>query len=316
MGYGVLRQVGSICKGLGFKTSVAVLAGSHIVNTLTEDVIGPLEQDGFRVSVDIVKESNISSVEKVAKDIEKLKPSVVLGIGGGKVIDVAKLAAFKRNVSFISIPTALSHDGISSSRASIKGITGSTSIEVDTPTAIIGDLQIILKSPHRLTASGCGDIVAKYTAVNDWKLSHRVKGEYYGNYAANLALMSAKLVMGNAEIIKEGKEEGLRIVLEALISCGVAMCIAGSSRPCSGSEHLFSHALDIVSSKPALHGEQCGIGSIMMAYLWRGNWKALKEKLEIIGAPTTAKELGVDTKCIVEALTSAHKVRSDRYTIL
>ena len=177
-------------------------------------------------------------------------------------------------------------------------------------------MQIISRSPYKFTASGCGDIVAKHTAVRDWGLAHKVKGEYYGEYAANLALMSAKLVMKHANIIKEEKEEGLRIVLEALVSCGVAMSIAGSSRPCSGSEHLFSHALDFLVPKTALHGEQCGVGSIMMSYLWKADWKAIKEKLRVIGVPTTSAELGIDDEYIIKALTLAHEIRPDRYTIL
>ena len=106
------------------------------------------------------------------------------------------------------------------------------------------------------------------------------------------------------------------MVVEALISCGYAMCIAGSSRPCSGSEHLFSHALDMVASKPALHGEQVGVGTIMMMYLHGGDWKRVKEALQALGAPTTAKELGVSDDAVIEALTIAHKIRPDRYTIL
>ena len=111
-------------------------------------------------------------------------------------------------------------------------------------------------------------------------------------------------------------EEGLRIVLEALISCGVAMSIAGSSRPCSGSEHLFSHALDRVAPKPALHGEQCGVGAIMMAYLQKKNWRMLREKLKLLDAPTSAEELGIEEKHIVEALYTAKEIRPERYTIL
>jgi len=117
-------------------------------------------------------------------------------------------------------------------------------------------------------------------------------------------------------VIGERKEEGLKIVLEALLSCGVAISIAGSSRPCSGSEHLFSHALDLIAPKPALHGEQCGVGSIMMAYLWKANWKSLKDKLQTIGVPTTAQELHVDKDCIIDALVLARDIRPDRYTIL
>jgi glycerol-1-phosphate dehydrogenase [NAD(P)+] len=105
--------------------------------------------------------------------------------------------------------------------------------------------------------------------------------------------MSAKLVTENAELIVNRQDEGLRVLLEALISCGVAMSIAGSSRPCSGSEHLFSHALDIVKPNQALHGEQCGVGTILSAYLYKSNWQGIKKTLKQLGAPTTAKELGV-----------------------
>jgi len=315
VGEGVLGQINTICKRFGFK-SVFILTGSHIFDIITKDVITSLREDGFQVTHCIVRDSDINTVDQAINTIENLKPDVVLGIGGGKVIDVAKLAASEKTTPFMSIPTALSHDGISSSRASIKGLTGPMSIETQAPIVIIGDVRVIFRSPYRLTASGCGDIISKYIAVNDWKLAHKNRGEYYGDYAANLALMSAKLIMKYANVIGERKEEGLKIVLEALLSCGVAISIAGSSRPCSGSEHLFSHALDLIAPKPALHGEQCGVGSIMMAYLWKANWKSLKDKLQTIGVPTTAKELHVDEDCIIDALVLARDIRPDRYTIL
>ena len=94
------------------------------------------------------------------------------------------------------------------------------------------------------------------------------------------------------------------------------MSIAGSSRPCSGSEHLFSHALDQIAPKPALHGEQCGVGAIMMARLHNIDWRRIRETLKKVGAPTTAKELGVKPKHVVKALVRACKIRPDRYTIL
>ena len=94
------------------------------------------------------------------------------------------------------------------------------------------------------------------------------------------------------------------------------MCIAGSSRPASGSEHLFSHALDILAPKPALHGEQVGIGTIMMLYLYGDpKWKKVRNVLQKIGAPITARELGISEEIIIKALTIAHTIRP-RYTIL
>ncbi|RLE52074.1 MAG: NAD(P)-dependent glycerol-1-phosphate dehydrogenase, partial [Candidatus Methanomethylicota archaeon] len=184
------------------------------------------------------------------------------------------------------------------------------------PVAIIADIDLIMKAPYRLLASGCGDIIAKFTAVRDWRLAHKLRGEYYGDYAASLAILSANLVVKHAEYISRRMPESLRTVVEALISCGIAMCIAGSSRPCSGSEHLFSHALDLIAKKPALHGEQCGVGTIMMMYLHGGKWRNIRKTLKLIGAPTTAKELGVSDYEVIKALTIAHKIRPERYTIL
>jgi len=184
------------------------------------------------------------------------------------------------------------------------------------PLAIIADSSVIAKAPYRLLASGVGDVIAKFTAVLDWRLAHKLKNEYYGEYAASLALLSAKHVLCYANVIRRGDEKAVRIVMEALISSSIAMCIAGSTRPGSGSEHLFSHALDLIAPKPALHGEQCGVGTIMMAYLHGKDWRKIRRTLKRIGAPTTAKELGIPDYYIIKALTIAHKIRPERYTIL
>ena len=99
-----------------------------------------------------------------------------------------------------------------------------------------------------MLASGCGDLIANIIAVKDWQLGHKKKKEYYGRYAADLAMMSAKIVMENSsEFAKKGLDA--RVIVEGIISAGVASCIAGSSRPCSGAEHLFSHALDKIGTK-------------------------------------------------------------------
>ncbi|MCX8171645.1 MAG: iron-containing alcohol dehydrogenase, partial [Candidatus Bathyarchaeota archaeon] len=95
-----------------------------------------------------------------------------------------------------------------------------------------------------------------------------------------------------------------------------AMGIAGSSKPCSGSEHLFSHALDLIAPKPALHGEQCGVGTIMMALLHGLDWDLIRRTLQRVGAPINAEEMGIEPKYIVEALVMAPRIRPERYTIL
>jgi len=316
IGNETLELISDIYEKLGFSGSVFVVTGPKTHDVAGRRVIDLLDDAGIDVHHLIASSSTIRDVEAVEERLKDLRPQVVLGVGGGTKIDVAKLSSTRQDIPFISIPTTASHDGIASPVVSLKGLNKPYSKMAQPPMAIIVDTSIIVQAPHRFTASGCGDVVAKFTAVHDWKLAHNVKSEYYGEYAASLALMSARLVMKSAGIIKPGAEEGIRVLMEALISCGVAMSIAGSSRPCSGSEHLFSHALDLIASKPAMHGEQCGVGTIMMAYLCKMNWKRIKETLQKVGAPTTAEELGVEPEHIIQALTQARVIRPERYTIL
>jgi len=316
VGNNTLNMIGDICKRLGFSKSAFIVTGHHTRDIAGKMVKDILEDAKINVGHIIVSSSTLWDVKAVEEKIQEVKPQVLLGIGGGTKIDVAKLSSARQSIPFISIPTTASHDGIAGPLVSLKGLSKPYSEMAQSPIAIIADTNIIAKASHRLTASGCGDVVAKFTAVRDWKLAHKVKNEYYGEYAASLALMSAKLVMRNARLIQPGKENGIRVLLEALISCGVAMSIAGSSRPCSGSEHLFSHTLDQISPDSALHGEQCGVGTIMMAHLYGMKWKRIKETLEKVGAPTTAQDLGVKPDQIIEALVQASTIRPDRYTIL
>src|SRR5205807_1865746 len=138
---------------------------------------------------------------------------------------------------------------------------------------VIMDTGVIAESPFRLLASGCGDIISNLAAVKDWALARNLRNEYFSSYAAALSELAAHLVIENASTIKPRLEESAWFVCKALVSSGVAMSIAGSSRPASGSEHKFSHALDRIAKKPGLHGEQCGVGTIMMMYLHSGNWQ-------------------------------------------
>jgi len=316
IGKNVAPSVGETLARLGFKGPALVVTGHKVISIAGDTVIDSLKQAGFKSYTIIVENATTSQVSKVQREIRRVKADIVVGVGGGKDIDVAKLSSMKVSTRFLSVPTAASHDGIASPFVSMKGLNRPYSYVAHAPIAIVADTLIIAKSPYRLIASGCGDVVAKYTAVRDWKLAHRIKNEYYGDSAAELALMSSRLVIRNACSIRAMSDSGVRTLVEALISCGVAMSIAGSSRPCSGAEHLFSHALTMIAPKPAMHGEQCGVGTIMCAYLHGANWQLIKDVLHRIGGPTTAKELGIGPEYIVEALTKAHSIRPERYTIL
>jgi glycerol-1-phosphate dehydrogenase [NAD(P)+] len=316
VGNGALERVGEISRRLGFTQSALVIAGSKTNNIAGKKVRKILEEEGLTVDTFLVEAATVKDVQNVEEKITTLKPEIVFGVGGGTKIDVAKCSSARSEIPFISVPTTASHDGISSPLSSIKGFEKPYSVMAQAPLAIIADTNIILRAPWRFAISGYEDVIAKFTAIKDWQLAREEKDEYYGGYAASLAMMSAKHVMLNVNLMQKKNEEGLRVLIEALISCGVSMSIAGSSRPCSGSEHLFSHALEIVKPNCALHGERCGVGTIMMAYLHGANWKRIRDALQKLGAPTKAKELGVGKDDIIKALELAATIRPERFTIL
>ena len=316
IGKDVAPLVGETLIRLGIRGRALVVTGPKVKNIAADIVLASLNDVGFTAQTIVVEGSTTEQVSLVEAQIHQFAPDIIIGVGGGKDIDVAKLSSMRSSKQFLSVPTAASHDGIASPLVSMKGLDRPYSYVAHSPIAIVADTSIIGKSPYRLIASGCGHVVAKYTAVRDWKLAHRIKNEYYGDYAAELAIMSSRLIMKHASSIRMVSESGVRTLVEALISCGVAMSIAGTSRPCSGAEHLFSHCLTMIAPNPALHGEQCGVGTILCAYLHGANWELIKEVLQKIGAPTNVTELGIDAKYVVEALTKAHSIRVERYTIL
>ncbi|MDD5502319.1 MAG: NAD(P)-dependent glycerol-1-phosphate dehydrogenase [Candidatus Thermoplasmatota archaeon] len=316
VGHGVIADVGKICSELGLSGTGLVITGGTTSDLAGNTVAEVIKAEGFGAVMHITGSATLESVELAVDAGKKAKAGFVLGVGGGSKIDVAKLVATELKKPFISIPTSAAHDGIASPRASIKNDIGSVSREAVSPLGIIADTGIIMKSPYRLLASGCGDALSNLTAVKDWELAKKLRNEEYSSFAAVLSKTAAQIILDSAGSIKPGIEESVWLVAKALIVSGVSMSIANSSRPTSGAEHMFSHALDKIANAPALHGEQVGVGTIMMMYLHGGDWMKIKEALKRIGAPTTAKDLGVTDEQIVRALMMAHEIRKDRYTIL
>lgn len=310
IGQDILGELGDFVEFPG--TRSAVIASGENVQEKLKEVVG--RSIGAPVKWVVVHSSNLENVERVVK--ASAGAHCIIGIGGGKSVDVGKLAAFRANLPFFSVPTSASHDGISSPFASISGSGRHHSERAKPPVGILADIGVIASAPTRLEAAGCGDLVSKLTAVKDWELASREVGEYYGGYAASLALMSAQVFIDASKRIGAFDIESARALVEGLISAGVAAGIAGSSRPCSGSEHLFSHALDAIAPGKGLHGEQCGIGTIMMASLHGLDWERVRSALKDVRAPTAAAEIEVSDDEVKTALVEAPSMRPDRYTIL
>jgi len=315
VGHGVLTQIPGVVSELCLQGPILILSGKKTMQTIGVKVLTLLTEAGYDASSLIVGDITYEEVTRVANYAKALGSVLLIAVGGGRVIDIAKIVSYNIDIQFISVPTVASHDGITSSRASIHTDHGSISVAAHPPIAIIGDTEILADSPHRLTASGFADIVANYTAVLDWELANKEKDEKISEYALTLSMISAELLLENAENIHVFDENAAWILMKALFASGVAMSIAGSSRPASGSEHKFAHTLDEIAPGKALHGEACGIGTIISMYLHGGNWKKIKNALETVGAPTTPAQLGLTDEQVIEAVMTAHTIRPERHTI-
>jgi len=318
IGEGVISSLGAFISDIGYSASkVAFVTGKTVKKRASAECKSSFRSMPIDDTWYVVADSSIDSVNKLRKSLSKDIPDFIVGFGGGRAVDVAKMTAFQLKKPFISVPTSASHDGISSTFVSIRGSKKPYSVKANTPLGVLADTTLLAEAPSRLMASGCGDLVAKITAVKDWELARDENNEYFGSYAANLAYMSAKIILNESKKLRIRCNSGIRIVVEALISAGVAACIAGSSRPCSGAEHLFSHAIEyIVGQNHGLHGERVGLGTIMMAKLHNVDWESIVQTLERVGAPTKAKQIRLNEKQIVTSLLAAQALRPVRYTIL
>lgn len=313
-GHDVLGTVCDMCKDLHTGRVGTVITGSKTMDAAARDVIGFM--DGYDIDVCTVGDATTANVEKAIAQIREFGSSFVLAVGGGSKIDTAKVVCNEMNLPFISIPTSAAHDGIASNRASLKSSTGSKSVASASPMGIIADTGVIAKAPYRLLASGCADVISNLTAIKDWDFARRLKNVPFSRSAYSLARYAAETIIDDSELIKPNLEDSVWLAIKPIIMSGMSMSIAGSSRPTSGAEHMFSHMLDLKHPGKALHGEQCGVGSIMTMYLHGGDWAKIRDALREIGAPTTARQLGLSAEDVVYAMSHAHEIRSDRFTIL
>lgn len=313
IGHRVIDHLTDVCRDLDLGRSALIVTGRSTYGIAGKRV-EELLSERFETEVLCTEEISMDVIQEAER--AGSKKDFIVGVGGGRVIDTAKIASYNIDRHFISIPTAASHDGIASARASVPTGEGSSSIQAHPPLAIIADTEIIAAAPHRLLASGCADIISNHTAILDWELSHRLRSEPISEYAIALSRMTAEMVTKNADIIMPNQEPSAWLVTKALVASGVAMSIAGSSRPASGGEHKFSHALDRLAPGKGLHGEKCGIGTIIVMYLHGGDWRAIRDALRKIGAPTTPAEIGIGDEVAVEALLRAREIRPERFTIL
>ena len=196
----------------------------------------------------------------------------VMGIGSGVINDCCKVLCHAVGKKQLIVGTAPSMDGYASNSSSMIRERIKVSLYNAAPAAIICDIDIIKNAPMRMLWAGFGDMLAKYIALCEWRISNLVTGEYYCENIAGLMRESLRKIVENAPGLKNREEKAVQATVEGLVLSGIAMSYAGISRPASGLEHYFSHMWEMMCldrGKPyELHGIQVGVGTLITLRLY------------------------------------------------
>lgn len=314
VGSKTLDQIGNYLKEEGLDR-VVIYFGNGLIDMFGMKVMESLKEAG--VSVLEYRELDTVCIDDIITLAFGLPNHVkaVVSIGGGKVIDAGKYAAFLRKLPFISVPTSSSSDGFSSASASLIVDGRRTSVPARLAYGIIVDTQVIRTAPEKFIYSGIGDMLSKITAIYDWLY----EGACGGSVPNDFAIMIAKKAVNSFvrtpfETIKD--DLFLKELLDSLAMSGIANEIAGSSAPTSGSEHLISHALDKILEVPQLHGVQVGIATYIMSKVQNHRYVRVNTVLTETGFWKYAAGLQMRREDFYKAIDMAPSIKPFRHTYL
>lgn len=240
----------------------------------------------------------------------------VVGVGGGRTLDVTKYAATRTAVPMVAVATNLAHDGICSPVSSLEIPEGKGSFGVALPLAVVVDLDYVLRAPRRMVSSGIGDTISNLSAIEDWDLARRVRGEPVDGLAVTFSRTAAESILHRHDTIDD--PDFLTALAESLVLSGMAMSVAGTSRPCSGACHEVVHAVDQLHPGTSNHGELAGVGALFATFL-RGNQKRAHQISTCLTRhqlPRTPTHLGLTPEAFAVVIQRAPQTRPGRYTII
>lgn len=244
----------------------------------------------------------------------------IVAIGGGRRLDIAKLAAARAGLVNIAVPTQLSHDGICSPVAVVPNAEGrAESLGAIAPRAVIVPLPTLADAPVASVAAGLGDLLANPLALRDWTLAAERGLETIDERAWDLSTESFEAIsdyLDQDPAISEKEPEFLKHLADALVLSGMSMICSGTSRPASGGEHEISHAIDELFGGRALHGAQVAFGTLITVALFGDDIEPYRQRLMKLGLPAHPDDLGLSTNETVEVILRAPETRPGRFTIL
>ncbi len=308
---GAVDRVGLYARRNAF-SEVALIHSNDLLPPLLQRLLAGLEKEGITVlKTWPVQEASFEQAREIFPNLPA-KTRAIIGFGGGKALDVAKYVSFLSRLPYIAAPTSLSNDGICSPQSSLTLEGRRKSLPATMPFGVVIDTEVCLDAPEILWLSGIGDLVAKITAVADWKLAFNAVGTLVDDFAALLSDATVFQFIARPE----RNLEGVRLLGTSLLLNGIAMEVCGSSRPASGSEHLISHALDSLNEKPRLHGLQVGIATYLVSRLQQQNSDLIASLFDKTGFWTAIQAQPFSRPRWVEAVRLAPRIKQDFYTVL
>jgi glycerol-1-phosphate dehydrogenase [NAD(P)+] len=291
---------------------VAVVVG----NGQGEAVLARLDDTLGHGSAFVVDAGTVEAAADLVTRIGSSMYDAIVGIGGGRTLDVAKWAATRLGLPMVAVATNLAHDGIASPVSSLSHEGGKGSYGVTPPAAVIVDLDYVRSAPEPMVKAGVGDVVSNLTAIADWQLAHDVCAEPVDGFAVALARTAADSLLYRQDGIES--EAFLTALAEALVLSGMAMVAAGSSRPCSGADHEILHAIEHLYPGTSNHGELAGVGAMFAAFLREDAdlFRNLDRCLARYGLPRTPAEIQLTAEQFAAAVCYAPNTRPGRYTVL
>ena len=299
---------------IGQKT---IIISEEFLIGIYKDKITDISSDFGNAEIVAMKSASFDETVSMAKKVCVEDIKVIIGIGGGRVLDTAKYAAHISKAVYICMPTSLSNDSLASPFSVLETYgKARKTLTCKIPTAIIVDTNMIINAPEGQTLSGIGDTIAKHTALFDWKLSASKTNSRVDDFAYALSRMSYDSVYHCDE--KDMKNRVfIRILSRALVMGGLAMEIAGSSRPCSGSEHLFAHAIEEYYPDVKIsHGLAVALGSIPACIFQGQTPQGLLDFFRTYKLDINPKSYGITEDMFADMWDKARTVRTGRITIL
>lgn len=271
IGSGVLATLPGYCEGY---EKILLVADQNTYKACGREVEALLQD---KVEKTLVYDSGDKPLIPNEEALETLEAAVsdatqiIIGVGSGVINDLCKQISFQKDLPYAIVATAPSMDGYTSvgSALILKGM--KVTLNARPPMGVIADTRVLKSAPLDMIQAGVGDVVGKYSCLNDWKLSALINGEYFCQKVYDLVMEAAETVESLAEAAVSRQEAALGALMEALVAVGFEMSYVGNSRPASGSEHHLSHFFEItgiLENKPYFsHGIDVVYSAVVTAAL-------------------------------------------------